>query len=143
MSAAPHASDEWQHRWQELVKSIVPVHSQQGEQQLIDWLAQPGNPMVVAFVNAHAMNEVATSRKFFDSLISADLVLRDGMGMAILLRLLNQPSGLNLNGTDLIPKILRKSAGRHIALFGTEDPYLSRAQEAVVTHVAPRSRCIT
>jgi hypothetical protein len=89
------------------------------------------------------MNSVVTSKKFFDSLMSADIVLRDGIGMAILLRLLNQAPGLNLNGTDLIPKLLRLYAGRSIALFGTQDPYLRRARDKVMTQYAPGSRIVT
>jgi N-acetylglucosaminyldiphosphoundecaprenol N-acetyl-beta-D-mannosaminyltransferase len=133
----------WQPRWRQLVKSVVRVHSASGEEQLVEWLARPLEATVVAFVNAHAMNSVAISRDFFNALTSADLLLRDGIGMAILMRLLNQPPGLNLNGTDLIPKILGCYAGRSIALFGTEDPYLARAHEAVVSRIAPGSRCIT
>src|SRR4051812_33415060 len=109
--AAPLEND-WQSRWQQLVQGVVRVHTGRGEQQLLESLAHPREPEVVAFVNAHAMNSAAVSRKFFEAMISADIVLRDGIGMAILLRLLNQAPGLNLNGTDLIPKILRLYAGR-------------------------------
>jgi N-acetylglucosaminyldiphosphoundecaprenol N-acetyl-beta-D-mannosaminyltransferase len=133
---------DWRPRWQQLVKGMVRVHSAGGEKQLLDWVARPTEPRVLAFVNAHAMNEVAQSLEFFNAIMSADLVLRDGIGMAILLRLLNQPPGLNLNGTDLIPKIIARCAGECIALFGTEDPYLARAQEAVVSRIAPGSEVI-
>jgi hypothetical protein len=137
------AAREWQPRWRELVQGVVRVHSGRGEQQLLESLAHPTEPVVLAFVNAHAMNSVVTSKKFFDSLMSADIVLRDGIGMAILLRLLNQAPGLNLNGTDLIPKLLRLYAGRSIALFGTQDPYLRRARDKVMTQYAPGSRVVT
>src|SRR6185369_9353501 len=133
---------DWQSRWQELVKGIVRVQSMRGEQQLLAWLTRSGEPRILAFVNAHAMNAAAVSMKFFNALISADLLLRDGIGMAILLRLLNQPPGLNLNGTDLIPKILRQFGGRTIALFGTQDPYLASARAAVSTRIAPGAYCI-
>jgi N-acetylglucosaminyldiphosphoundecaprenol N-acetyl-beta-D-mannosaminyltransferase len=133
---------DWTVRWQQLVRGITRVQSEGGEQQLLDSLARPTEPLVLAFVNAHAMNSAAVEREFFEALMSADLVLRDGIGMAILLRLLNQAPGLNLNGTDLIPKILARYAGRPIALFGTRDPYLSRAREAVEARLAPSSRCI-
>jgi hypothetical protein len=135
--------DDWQSRWQQLVQGVVRVHSARGEQQLVESLAHPQEPTVLAFVNAHAMNSAAQSKKFFDALMAADIVLRDGSGMAILLRLLNQAPGLNLNGTDLIPKILRLYAGRQIALFGTQDPYLRRARERVMNHLAPRSVVLT
>jgi N-acetylglucosaminyldiphosphoundecaprenol N-acetyl-beta-D-mannosaminyltransferase len=137
------AASEWQPRWQQLVQGVVRVHTGRGEQQLLESLAQPVEPMVLAFVNAHAMNSAAVSREFFDAVMAADIVLRDGFGMAILLRLLNQPPGLNLNGTDLIPKILKVYAGRSIALFGTQDPYLRRARDKVLQQLAPGSRCIT
>ena len=133
---------DWQSHWQTLVRGLVRVHSARGEQQLLDTLARPAQPLVLAFVNAHAMNAAAGSRDFFDAIRSADLVLRDGIGMAILLRLMNLEPGLNLNGTDLIPKILRRYPGRTIALFGTEDPYLARAQEQVLGTLAPHSTCI-
>ena len=143
MTEAVADPTEWHPRWQQLVQGVVRVHTERGEQQLLDSLAQPREPVVLAFVNAHAMNSVVASRKFFESLMGADIVLRDGIGMAILLRLLNQPPGLNLNGTDLIPKILRRYAGRSIALFGTEDPYLRSARDKVMNQLAPGSRCLT
>ncbi|HUR90621.1 MAG TPA: WecB/TagA/CpsF family glycosyltransferase [Ramlibacter sp.] len=134
---------EWQPRWRELVQGVVRVHTERGEQQLLESLAHPSEPTVLAFINAHAMNSAAISRKFYESLIQADIVLRDGIGMAILLRLLNQAPGLNLNGTDLIPKILKLYAGRSIALFGTQDPYLRQAREKVTRQLAPGSRVVT
>jgi len=136
-------SAEWQPRWQELVRAVIRVHSPLGEEQLLESLSSPAEPLVLAFVNSHAMNSAATSRKFFDAIMSADLVLRDGIGMKILLALLNQTPGLNLNGTDLIPKILRRYAGRRIALFGTQEPYLGRARTTVLSRLAPGSPCVT
>lgn len=142
MTSASAEPAVWQPRWQELVRGIVRVHSARGHEQLIATLARPTEPRVLAFVNAHAMNCAAVSRDFFEALMAADLLLRDGAGMAILMKLLNQAPGLNLNGTDLIPKLLRAHAGRTIALFGTQDPWLARAQQAVLTQLAPRSPCV-
>jgi exopolysaccharide biosynthesis WecB/TagA/CpsF family protein len=132
----------WRPRWQELVKSVVRVHTPRGEELLIQTLTTPTQTRVLAFVNAHAMNSAAASPEFFDAVMSADLVLRDGAGMAILMRLLHQVPGLNLNGTDLIPKILRHYACKRIALFGTQEPYLGAARAAIETRLAPGSDCI-
>lgn len=139
----PEAGTSWQPRWQQLAGAVQRVHSARGEALLLDSLASTGQPRVLAFVNAHAMNSAATSTTFFDAVMAADVLLRDGSGMAILLRLLGLKPGLNLNGTDLIPKILRRHAGRPIALFGTEDPYLARAQEKVISELAPGSTCVS
>jgi N-acetylglucosaminyldiphosphoundecaprenol N-acetyl-beta-D-mannosaminyltransferase len=134
---------DWQTRWLQLVRGMARVHSPNGENQLLDWLLRPGEARVLAFVNAHAMNSVAESAKFFDALISADVIVRDGIGMSILMQLLNQSPGLNLNGTDLIPKILARGAGQPIAFFGTRDPWLGTARDVVVRKLAPGSSVVT
>lgn len=141
MNAAPRS--DWQGRWLQLVKSVARVQTPQGEDQLLDWLLRPGEARVLAFVNAHAMNSAAESPAFFDALAAADVVVRDGIGMSVLLRMLNQPPGLNLNGTDLIPKLLARCNGQPIALFGTREPWLGQAQAAVGERLAPASACIT
>ncbi|CDS54856.1 N-acetylmannosaminyltransferase [Polaromonas sp. CG9_12] len=94
---------------------------------------------MLAFANAHAMNMLANSESFFDSLCTADTVLRDGSGMETLFNQLNIPPGLNLNGTDLIPDIVSKFDGRCIALFGTQEPYLESGVDFVEMNLAPKS----
>ena len=141
--AAGTEAPGWQADWRELVDHLLRVDSPEGERELLDQLAAPTRPTVLAFANAHAMNSAAASRPFFDALRSADLVLRDGSGMAILLKLLALQPGLNLNGTDLIPKIVRRYDGRPIALFGTQEPYLSNARAFVGRTLAAQSPCIT
>ena len=140
LSEVPTAG--WQPRWHHLVQGVVRVHSDHGEKQLLDSLSRTTEPLTLAFVNAHAMNSAAEDEKFFNAVMGADLVLRDGIGMAILFRLLNQQPGLNLNGTDLIPKIIRRYAGRPIALFGTQEPYLSKACDRIEKELAPGSECV-
>lgn len=127
----------WPARWQALVRALVRVSGPRGERQLLDWLAQPPRTLVLAFVNAHAMNLAARDPRFFRALCAADLLLRDGAGMAILMALLNQRPGVNLNGTDLIPRILARHEGGAIALFGTKQPWLSRAAAVVGRDLAP------
>jgi hypothetical protein len=143
MSDPAASTREWRPRWKELVEGMVRVHSVRGEELLLETLAAPTKSRVLAFVNAHAMNSAASSPDFFDAVMSADVVLRDGIGMAILLRLLHRAPGLNLNGTDLLPKVLRCYAGKRIALFGTREPYLDAARAAIMTRLAPGSECVT
>lgn len=133
----------WPARWKALVRKAVRVQAPRGQAQLLDWLAHPDRPRVLAFINAHAMNAVAKDTRFYEALMAADLVLRDGIGMALLMSLLNQSPGLNLNGTDLIPRILSRYAGAPIALFGTRDPWLTNAAQAIVQDLAPGVTCIT
>ncbi|MDQ3061025.1 MAG: WecB/TagA/CpsF family glycosyltransferase [Pseudomonadota bacterium] len=133
----------WPQRWTQLLGRIERVHTPADEQLLLARLSHPRQPWVLAFANAHAMNSVAASRPFFEALGGADMVLRDGSGMAALFRLLRLPPGRNLNGTDLIPRLLAQFDGRGIALFGTQSPYLERAVQRVGQALAPRSPCVS
>jgi exopolysaccharide biosynthesis WecB/TagA/CpsF family protein len=137
------ACADWRQRWNFLVDKIERVQTMTDEQQLLRRLSHPDRPFVLAFANAHAMNSLAASAPFFDALCSADMVLRDGSGMATLFKLLRMPPGLNLNGTDLIPQLIRQFDGRCIALFGTQDPYLQRGLQVVTRELAPRSSYVS
>ena len=48
------------------------------EQRLLVALSTPERASVLGFVNAHALNLVATSAEFSNTLLAADLLLRDG-----------------------------------------------------------------
>jgi len=74
---------------------------------------------VVSFVNAHAMNLACQSAQFMHALRSADLLLRDGAGMQILLTAIGKDPGLNMNGTDFIPKLILACKDHPIALCGS------------------------
>ncbi len=135
-------SKTWKWRWSKLVRKIERVHTSSDRQGLLEKLGHPGKPVVLAFVNAHAMNLLAKSESFFESLCAADTVLRDGSGMETLFNQLNIPPGLNLNGTDLIPDVVCQFNGRCIALFGTQEPYLESGVEFVEMNLSPQSSCV-
>ncbi|RYZ11973.1 MAG: glycosyltransferase [Comamonadaceae bacterium] len=136
---AVRSSGGWRERWTVLLHQVERVHSAQEEDALLARLAQPERPCVLAFANASAMNHAVGSAAFFDSLHGADTVLRDGSGMAVLYRMLDLAPGRNLNGTDFIPRLVRAFNGRSIALFGTCEPYLSRALTTIDRTLAPNS----
>ncbi len=112
-------------------------------QEYLQQLTTAGSPHVLAFVNAHAMNSAATSDHFYKALTSADTLLRDGSGMATLFKMMSLQPGLNLNGTDLIPKIIHCFNGQPIALYGTEEPYLGQCRSTVHASIAPLSELQT
>lgn len=133
---------DWRSRWSLLLAKIERVHGPSEGQALLAELSHPRAPSVLAFANAHAMNSMAVSIPFFDAMQSADRVLRDGSGMATLFKLLRMEPGLNLNGTDLIPRLIRAFDGRSIALFGTREPWLENAWQRVHQDLAPHSTVI-
>lgn len=121
-----HASS-WQHRWQTITRKLRVVSDVDDEQRLIDALSRPDVTTVLGFANAHALNLAAANTDYHHALLSADVLLRDGSGLAILLRRLGLEPGLNMNGTDFIPKLLAAYKGRRVAFWGTEEPFLTHA----------------
>jgi N-acetylglucosaminyldiphosphoundecaprenol N-acetyl-beta-D-mannosaminyltransferase len=117
----------WQARWRAVVQKLNVVSDLSDEQKLIASLSEPASPSVLGFVNAHAMNLLAGNADYYHALSAADVLLRDGSGMSILLRRQGLQSGLNMNGTDLIPKLLAAFKGRRVAFWGTEEPFLTEA----------------
>lgn len=133
---------DWRRRWVLLANKIERIQTAAQKRQLLDCLSHPPKPYVLAFANAHALNSAATSLSFFRALHSADMMLRDGSGMATLFSLLRESPGLNLNGTDLIPEVVRRFNGRPIAVFGTREPYLDQGSQIITRQLAPQSACI-
>lgn len=133
------ATSNWHQRWLKTLERIRCVLTQDELDDFMDRLVKPERPTTLAFVNAHAMNCVAANEDFGSALWRADIVVRDGSGMSILLRALARPPGFNLNGTDLIPRIIARHAGQGIALFGTVSPWLDEAAAQVRSTLAPAS----
>ena len=86
---------------------------------------------IISWVNAHTLTVAQKDSDLAISLLRSTILLRDGVGISVLFRLLGKDAGINLNGTDWIPRILRLHAGRRVALLGSREPYLSKAAEAV------------
>jgi N-acetylglucosaminyldiphosphoundecaprenol N-acetyl-beta-D-mannosaminyltransferase len=143
VSKSINSRGDWRHRWFMLIDKIERVQNSAEEREMLTRLSYPDRPFVLAFANAHAMNSLASSFPFFEAIFSADMVLRDGSGMATLFKLLRMPPGINLNGTDLIPKLLQLFNGRCIALFGTQNPYLARGLKVIAQQFAPQSSYIS
>lgn len=137
---APH----WSDAWGRILGRLQLLDDERAEQSLLAELAvsasQHAQPRVLAFVNAHALNLAARDGAFAAHLADADLLLRDGSGLALLLRWLGRPPGRNLNGTDLIPRLLAACNGQSLAVLGTRDPYLQQGLNAIGRQFMPRSR---
>ena len=132
---------EWQKRWNTIVGKLEVVADATAAQRLLDRLTATEAATVLGFVNAHAMNLVVRDGACHQALSAADVLLRDGSGMAILYRRLGLEPGLNMNGTDFIPRLLAAYRGRRVAFWGTRQPYLDQAvqRSAAMFGVVPVS----
>jgi hypothetical protein len=111
----------------ELLDRIRIIDDEAAEAALLDELSRPERPFILSFVNAHAMNLGWNQPGMLEGLLRSDLVLRDGIGVKLALQAFQRPYGLNMNGTDFIPKLARRYAGKRAALFGTRAPWLDEA----------------
>ncbi|WP_207208120.1 WecB/TagA/CpsF family glycosyltransferase [Salipiger sp. IMCC34102] len=101
--------------------------------RLLDDLAESPAGLRIGFLNAHAINLAWRDSEAARAFCDLDLLLRDGIGMKIALRAMKLDPGLNMNGTDLIPRILKARGHDRVAIYGTEDPWLSRAADRLRT----------
>lgn len=129
----------WLGAWKRVIEKITLLElSEFVDSHMQEWV-RPEKPFVLAFVNAHAMNLVAASEVFAKDLIQADVLVRDGTGMEKLFRMLRLSPGVNLNGTDLIPRLIPLFEGKKIALLGTQEPFLTNARIKILNELAPDS----
>lgn len=114
-----------------LHERLTVVHTAADEDALLDQLAAPDRPTTVSFVNAHAVNLAWHDPAIGEAFLESDVLLRDGIGVEIGLRLFRRSPGRNLNGTDLIPRLAERYRGRRIALLGTQNPWLGQARDTL------------
>ncbi|MFA7894300.1 WecB/TagA/CpsF family glycosyltransferase [Pseudomonas putida] len=126
------AGEQWRARWQAVIDQLRVVQDGEAAEHLLQALSAPEAPTVLGFVNAHAMNLIARDDAYGDALLGADVLLRDGSGMAMLYRQLGLAPGLNMNGTDFIPRLVHAYKGRRVAFWGTRQPYLGQAVQSCV-----------
>ncbi|RKT10539.1 exopolysaccharide biosynthesis WecB/TagA/CpsF family protein [Paraburkholderia sp. RAU2J] len=123
-------------RGNSVIRKLTLVKSEREHERILESMRQMQRPVIVSFLNAQAFNLAWKETEFRRSLVESDVLFRDGVGVSILLTMLGIHPGINMNGTDLIPKMLERSTGR-VALLGTRDPYLSTAADKLASSGIP------
>lgn len=112
--------------WQYILDRLTICIDDEAKNGLLQRLISMQQPCVLSFVNAHAANMAWQDAQFRDCIISSDVIVRDGVGMRLLLAVLGREAGLDMNGTDLIPTLVdRLPRSVSLAVYGTQEPYLS------------------
>jgi len=110
-----------------LLDSLFICRTGAEEAALIRQLVERKSVCVLSFLNAHGANIAWRNSEFLKYLADSDVLVRDGVGLSILLRILGCDAGLNLNGTDFIPKLLNELPhDRSIAVYGTKELWLNK-----------------
>ncbi len=84
------------------------------------------------FVNAHTLNTATENPAYREALNRSDFVFGDGTGVRWAAKLQGIQIKDNLNGTDLIPRLLMHRAGHgyRYYLLGSSEDHVTRAAEA-------------
>lgn len=107
--------------YRELIESLTIVGQSEPENlNLLESICSSNKTLVLSFLNSHAVNIAISNRDFFYSLASSDILLRDGIGMELILMASGIDPGRNLNGTDFIPRLLESLQPSRIAVWGTD-----------------------
>jgi len=77
-------------------------------------------PSTVFFINAHCFNVAQKNPEYHNAILNSDLVLNDGIGIKLGALFIKLDLLENLNGTDLIPKIIEQAVklNKKIYLLG-------------------------
>jgi exopolysaccharide biosynthesis WecB/TagA/CpsF family protein len=98
----------------------------------IERLQRRQSPALVAYINAHSINLARQNPSYRDILVTSDLNLNDGSGVALAARIQGRRFKENLNGSDFNGAILRLAARRAWSVF------LLGAREGVAARAAQR-----
>lgn len=93
----------------------------------------PSRPCHVGFVNANNFNIAVERPEYMAALRACDLVLPDGIGVKMALRMAGGELRRNLNGTDLFPHLCEMLV-RHdwpVFLLGATDAVLAKASSNI------------
>lgn len=114
-----------------LLDRIRCITTEEERNSLVDSLVSIERTSILSFVNAHAVNLCSGSDEVLTAFRSADVILRDGIGVKAAFTALGREPGWNMNGTDFIPALLTAMAPKRVAVFGTSEPWLSRGAERI------------
>lgn len=115
---ATHADRDPARDTLELLRHLTPVTGPDEQKRVLDKLLSVERPTTLGFLNAHATNLCRWNAQGSSAFLRLDVLLRDGAGVELMLRVLGQPSGDNMTGTDFIPRLLAAAGHRSVACFG-------------------------
>ncbi len=103
-----------------VAKQTVCSQESEVEREIRELIRPADHLRVVSFVNVNTIIKAREHKRFFDAIMHSHRVYRDGVGVEILMRKADMEPGLNVNGTDFIPRLIDMAPrDRKLALLGT------------------------
>ncbi|HYX09449.1 MAG TPA: WecB/TagA/CpsF family glycosyltransferase [Bacteroidales bacterium] len=108
----------------------LDVFSFEGAMQKIESILKNQQTRLLFFINAHCFNIAQKNQSYKKSLLEADLVFNDGVGIDLAARIGGVKLKANLNGTDLIPAIIELAGkiNKNIYLLGGKPGIADKAK---------------
>jgi len=113
----------------ELLSKMHIVEDNQIDNFIDMYILKASKPISIGFINQHGCNLVVSEQRIYRSFMGLTFLLRDGIGVKMACLKYGIQPGENLNGTDLIPRILDKVLKyehNKSIVFGTKEPWLSK-----------------
>lgn len=102
----------------------------------IDELLESKDQKVLGFLNQYGYNLAAEEESVLSSFANIDYLLRDGVGIKLACKWNKLAPGANLNGTDFIPELIKKSQDSPLEIdyfvFGTQSPWLETGAQKLM-----------
>lgn len=110
-----------------ILRVIRLIQNQENKVALLNELGR--KKIVLSFVNLHAVYLCLTNKSFYEAVKQSDIVLRDGIGVSLLMKIFRLKAGMNMVGTDFIPEILNHYNNSRTLLIGTDITTVKIASE--------------
>jgi exopolysaccharide biosynthesis WecB/TagA/CpsF family protein len=109
----------------------LDILSEEQSLERIEGLYQGKGTGTVFFVNSHCFNISQQDKEYKNALLNSELILNDGIGIKIGAKLIGLDLIENLNGTDLIPKIIQQACRlkKNIYLLGGKEGIAAEASK--------------
>lgn len=91
----------------------------------------------IIFLNANTLNQCFKNKKLKNIIKNNKYLLRDGLGVKIACQFNGIDPGLNMNGTDLIPEILKKLKSYKIAFIGGKREIITKHRKTLIKKYKP------
>jgi exopolysaccharide biosynthesis WecB/TagA/CpsF family protein len=115
-----------------ILERLTIIKNSHLEQKLEGFLKLKGTN-TIGFLNQHAYNLILGNMDVYCDFCDIDYLLRDGKGIELACKYHKIDPGLNLNGTDFIPILIKKIINSSLPVkffsYGTSTPWLERGNE--------------
>lgn len=96
-----------------------------------EYALKENSTKTVFFLNAHYFNIACKDKEYKEVLNKCDLLLNDGIGIRLGLKFKGLSEKENMNGTDLIPKIIADLYNKNVYLLGGAEGVAEKATEKI------------